>query len=101
MRAISEIEAERVTVQQSCDAEKTQKERNRLGQFATPAQLAFEVLRFAQRWFPAEEKIRFLDPAFGTGSFFSALLRVFNPERVTRSVGFEIERSTELFLLVR
>jgi adenine-specific DNA-methyltransferase len=91
MKPISEIEAERVALQQSCDAEKTQRERNRLGQFATRPQLALEIVRFGKRLLPAQERLRFLDPAFGTGSFFSALLQAFNPECVEKSVGFEID----------
>ncbi len=91
MRPVAEIEAERAALQRTCDAEKTQRERNRLGQFATPPQLALEILRFAKKLLPAEEKLRFLDPAFGTGSFFSALLQAFNPERIEKSVGFEID----------
>src|SRR2546422_11225880 len=92
MRLIAEIEAEREALQQICDAQKTQRERNRLGQFATPPQLALEIARFALKLFSAEEKVSFLDPAFGTGSFLSALLQVFGTERIKRSVGFEIDR---------
>ncbi len=92
MRLIAEIEAEREALQQICDAQKTQRERNRLGQFATPPQLALEIARFALKLFSTEEKVSFLDPAFGTGSFLSALLQVFGTERIKRLVGFEIDR---------
>jgi adenine-specific DNA-methyltransferase len=92
MKPIGEFEAQRVALQQSCDSEKTQKERNRLGQFATPPQLALEIVRFARELLPTEERVRFLDPAFGTGSFFSALLQTFDAECIEKSVGFEIDR---------
>jgi adenine-specific DNA-methyltransferase len=92
MKLIAEVEYERAALQLSCDAKRTQRERNRLGQFATPPELALEILRFAKEILPGREKIRFLDPAFGTGSFFSALLQVFDSERIGKSVGFEIDR---------
>jgi adenine-specific DNA-methyltransferase len=91
MRLVTEIESERAALQQSCDDEKTPRERNRAGQFATPPQLALEILRYAEKMFPPAARLRFLDPAFGTGSFFSALLQAFNPERIEKSVGFEID----------
>src|SRR5438876_550878 len=91
MKPIGEIEAERVALQQSCDSEKTQRERNRLGQFATPPHLALDIVRFGKTLLPAGERLRFLDPAFGTGSFFSALLQAFNPEGVEKSVASEID----------
>ncbi len=70
-------EQERVALQASLDAKKTQAERNRLGQFATPTALAEDILRYAGALLPPATKVRFLDPAIGTGSFYSALLRVF------------------------
>jgi hypothetical protein len=91
MKNISELEAERLALQQECDSAKTQAERNRLGQFATPPELALEITRLARRLFPSEDMVRFLDPAFGTGSFYSALLRIFDPKRVTQAAGFEID----------
>ena len=35
--------------------------------------------------------MRFIDPAIGTGSFYSALLRVFPADRLTRAVGYEVD----------
>ena len=35
--------------------------------------------------------MRFLDPAIGTGSFYSALLRVFSNDRISAAVGYEID----------
>jgi adenine-specific DNA-methyltransferase len=92
MKPIAEIEVERVALQEKCDAQKTRKERNRLGQFATPLQLALDMMRFAKKLLPIEQNVRFLDPAFGTGSFFSALLQEFRKECLEKSTGFEIDR---------
>ena len=35
--------------------------------------------------------VRFLDPAIGTGSFYSALLRVFPANQIESAVGFETD----------
>jgi adenine-specific DNA-methyltransferase len=62
-----------------------------LGQFATPPQLAHEIVTFAQSLLPSTELIRFLDPAFGTGSFYSALLQVFPVSSIACARGYEID----------
>jgi len=92
MDTFAHLEVERVALQQECDSARTQKERNRLGQFATPPTLALDIMKFAKKLIPVHEKVRFLDPAFGTGSFFSALLEIFKPIRITAAAGFEIDR---------
>jgi len=81
----------RLEAQAKLDGAKTQRERNKLGQFATPAALASDVLRYANVLLPPDLKIRFLDPAFGTGSFYSALLRVFAKGRVAAAAGYEVD----------
>lgn len=85
------LELSRLTLQTQLDAAKTQEARNRLGQFATPTALATDIMICARGMLPDSEVIRFLDPAFGTGSFYSALTRVFPPGRVARATGFEID----------
>lgn len=90
-RKIDEIEQQRLVLQASLDDQKTQVERNRLGQFATPTALAKDILRYAALLLPAHTKIRFLDPAFGTGSFYSALLQVFPRTRIAEALGFELD----------
>lgn len=85
------IEQKRIELQAKLDRNKTPAERNRLGQFATPTTLAQDILRFAARILPPDEKIHFLDPAVGTGSFFSALRTVFPPTRIAEALGFEID----------
>ena len=71
------LEQQRVALQGELDAQKTQAERNRLGQFATPTPLAQDILDYAATLLPSGEPVRFLDPAIGTGSFYSALCKVF------------------------
>ncbi|MDD5203860.1 MAG: class I SAM-dependent methyltransferase, partial [Desulfobacterales bacterium] len=85
------IEKQRLTLQASLDAEKSQAERNRLGQFATPTALAEDILRYAASLLPPACDIRFLDPAIGTGSFYSALLKVFPKKRIAEAIGFEVD----------
>lgn len=84
-------EEQRLALQLALDAQKTQAERNRLGQFATPTTLATDILQYAERLFPKDVTIRFLDPAIGTGAFYSALLKVFSVQRVSEAVGYEID----------
>lgn len=88
---IIEKEQKRLALQTSLDAEKSQSERNRLGQFATPSALAEDIVRYAASLLPATVSVHFLDPAIGTGSFFSALLKVVPRERIAEALGFEID----------
>jgi adenine-specific DNA-methyltransferase len=91
MDAITPIEERRLILQTELDAGKTQAERNKLGQFATPTDLASDVLAYAHHLLPAGATIRFLDPAIGTGSFYAALLREFTGKRIEAAYGFEID----------
>ena len=91
IRPDTSIEARRLTLQRNLDATKTRAERNRMGQFATPTALAREILGYAKHQMDADTKVRFLDPAIGTGSFYSALLEIFSEERIGTAVGYEID----------
>jgi adenine-specific DNA-methyltransferase len=84
-------EDERLALQARLDALKTQAQRNKLGQFATPTALATDILEYAGALLGDREPIRFLDPAIGTGAFYSALLRTFPPGRIDAAAGFEID----------
>jgi adenine-specific DNA-methyltransferase len=84
-------EPERVSLQARLDAEKTQADRNRLGQFATPTALAHDIVLFAVALMHRDAPIRFLDPAFGTGSFFSALLAGAPTDTLQAATGFELD----------
>ena len=85
------IETERVIEQNRLDAAKNAKERNRLGQFATPNVLANEVINYSNSLLSPDETICFLDPAIGTGSFYSALLQSIPFERIKRATGYEVD----------
>lgn len=85
------IEIQRQSLQLMLDGQKTQEERNVMGQFSTPITLAIRVLAHAKKIFPKQCKIRFLDPAFGTGSFYSALNSVFPSTRIEVATGFEVD----------
>jgi predicted helicase len=83
------VEQVRVSLQKTLDEGRSAQLRNRLGQFATPAHLARDVVRCGLQLLGPEVSIRFLDPAFGTGSFYSALLEA--QARVSTAAGFEID----------
>ncbi len=91
MAALATIEAVRLNIQRTLDSAKTQVERNKLGQFATPNPLASDILAYAKRLMPEGTKVKFLDPAIGTGSFYSALLRTFVTSQISQAMGFEID----------
>src|SRR4051812_30257731 len=82
-----EVELHRLSLQSELDAGKTQAERNKLGQFATPTDLARHVLKFGVSLL-GDAQIRFLDPAIGTGSFYSALRRTVEADRIGEAVGY-------------
>ena len=89
--SIETVEIERLRIQNQLDGFKTQAERNKLGQFATPTVLATDILEYAKTLLSKTEQIRFLDPAFGTGSFYAALLRSFPLSRIAKAWGYEID----------
>ncbi|MGB5832212.1 MAG: N-6 DNA methylase [Thiohalocapsa sp.] len=91
MLVVRDYEAERLQIQDTLDALKTPEERNRLGQFATPTAFARDILQHAKDLMPGHAKVRFMDPAIGTGSFFSALLNVFPEDQIAAATGFEID----------
>jgi predicted RNA methylase len=88
---ISNIEIERRRVQNLVDKSRTKLHRNKLGQFATPNDLAFDILQCTKRLVNFNGKIIFLDPALGSGSFFSAFLQAFENYTIDRSYGIEID----------
>ena len=89
---IDQLESQRQVLQAELDEKKTQQERNVMGQFSTPITLANDVLKHARNIFPERGKVRFLDPAFGTGSFYSALNNVFPEIRIEAATGYEIDK---------
>jgi predicted RNA methylase len=91
MISLDEFELSRLDIQSKLDATKTHAQRNKLGQFATPTNLAVEILKYARRLINNSDKISFLDPAFGTGSFYSALLKTFPTTSIRQAKGYEID----------
>ncbi len=86
------IEVQRQARQAALDSSKSAAERNRLGQFSTPYALAVEIARYVKSIAGNRLRaVRFADPAFGTGSFYSAALAVFGSERIERAVGVELD----------
>lgn len=83
--------AARLHLQSQLDAGKTQAERNKLGQFATPATLANAIIKTTQAYWDRTTPIRFLDPAFGTGAFYEALKTVYNDADINAAHGIEID----------
>jgi len=84
-------EKARLEVQERLNAMKNQALRNKLGQFPTPAPLACDIIRLALSLLPRKQRICFLEPGFGTGSFYSALLQNVPESRVRIATGYEID----------
>jgi hypothetical protein len=88
--ALRSIESRRQKRQTHLDALKTAAERNKWGQFATPSELALSITRYV-RDVGGLSTIRFLDPAIGTGSFYSALRETFTSDRIEAATGIELD----------
>jgi hypothetical protein len=88
---VEALEKNRLKIQSQLDSVKTAEDRNRMGQFATPTALAREIIAHGIRLLPEGEKIRFLDPGIGTGSFYSALRAIAPEDQVESAEGFEID----------
>jgi len=94
MASIADIEKTRLVRQKEIDAARTPEDRNRLGQFATPGALAREMLSLAcAHWRPEKGRVRFLDPALGTGSFYSALVKEFGHAAIESAAGYELDET--------
>jgi hypothetical protein len=78
-------------LQRDLGAQKTIGERRKLGQFATPTLLAREVVSFGIRHMDTPTNIRFFDPAFGTGAFYSALLKETQPDDIVEATAIEVD----------
>ena len=86
------VEIRRQAIQMNLDTRKSAAERNRLGQFATPNELAIDIARYVESVIgKTQSNIRFADPSIGSGSFFSAALSVFGSKRIDSAVGIELD----------
>jgi adenine-specific DNA-methyltransferase len=90
LAASHSTEGRRQEHQTRLDALKTAAERNKWGQFATPNALALSIARYAREQ-AGEGPVSFLDPAIGTGSFYSALRHTFAPEAIRAATGVELD----------
>ena len=84
------IEGRRQAEQARLDTLKTAAERNKWGQFATPFELALSLARYAHETL-GERRLRFLDPAIGTGSFYSALSQAVPAKTIEAATGIELD----------
>lgn len=85
------VETRRMLHQREIDASRSAAERNRLGQFATPLPMAVEIVFRALSRLGPGAPISMIEPACGTGAFFSALRVASAGHRVTRRCGIEID----------
>ena len=89
-----ELESKRRIIQERIDSAKTATERNRLGQFATPPNLALDIARYALNlWQFRSDAASFLDPAIGSGSFYSAFRQTFPTRIIADACGVELDES--------
>lgn len=85
------FENHRLVLQTELDAKKTIDERRKLGQFATPTQLAREIVSYGISNMDTPYDIKFCDPAFGTGAFYSALLAEADVNDIRMATAIEID----------
>lgn len=87
----SEIKEEkRFEKQKEIDERKTQEERNRRGQFSTPFNLAQDIVTNSLNLHDNRD-IHFLEPALGTGVFFSAIEACADKTRIKQASGIELD----------
>jgi len=86
-------ETDRFEAQEEADSQKGAAERNRLGQYSTPFLMADQMVKHALSFLDPNVPLRFLEPAVGTGVFFSALLRNTTAARIESATGCEIDPS--------
>jgi len=84
-------EAARADDQIAADSAKSSLDRNRLGQFSTPFPVASQMVDCALKAMPSGMPVRFLEPALGSGVFFSALLRHATAMPIASATGCEID----------
>lgn len=85
------IETIRMNEQHKIDSNKKIEERRRMGQFATPIDLADEIMTYGLSLL-STNNISFLEPAVGTGAFISSLLRNCKDKYVNKCIGYEIDK---------
>jgi len=84
-------EDNRADAQNFADERKNAEERNKLGQFSTPFPVASQMVLRSVKALSPGSPIVFLEPALGSGVFFSALLRHTSKGRIVSATGCEID----------
>lgn len=90
---MNKLQERRISVLEKHSGTKDKAEKNRLGQFATPASVANDIVKYCLNQTRISE-IRFLEPGFGSGSFFNSLLDSVHAEakqKITEACGFETD----------
>lgn len=85
---MNEKEIIRKQKQDALDAQKTQKDRNVMGQFSTPYPLALDIMQYMRRILGTDD-VSFIEPSIGMGVFYSAFTDAFAGGG--RALGFEID----------
>ena len=93
MRESTQLNTEesRIRYQTLVDSQVTAEYRNKLGQHATPPALAMDIIRCSNALLSHNDLVRFMDPAFGTGAFYSALEMTIPSWKIAYSTGYEID----------
>lgn len=81
--------SERDRLQELLDSRKSLKERNEMGQFATPYPLACSIMRKAKS-FIEKDAVSFIEPSIGLGAFYAAFRSVFGND-AGYALGFELD----------
>ncbi len=86
------LESKRIQLLSELDMSRKSSARNILGQFATPSPLSNDIVKYAKILLSKAKDIHFLDPAIGTGTFFSSLIQNFSPSKLKSAQGFDIDK---------
>lgn len=100
IRDLNLIESRRMQLQTAIDNSKSIESRRRFGQFATPYELAQEIISYGLK-LQAEKEISFLEPAIGTGAFYSALLSEYTKQSKSIKSATGIELDNDFFAAAR
>lgn len=84
---MKDIELKRQELQKKLDDQKDPRERNLMGQYATPFRLASQICTKVNVFFNGTID-SFLEPSIGTGVFYSALGEI---AKIKKAVGYEID----------
>lgn len=90
---MKELLKKRLLLVQKTSSQKNKVEKNKLGQFATPASIANEIVAYALNQIKSKD-IRYLEPGFGTGSFYNSILTYVNKHKkhtLSFAKGFEVD----------